>query len=370
MLAVISPLISRGVIDNTRRELIDLRLWCIDGQEPLHFRMPGNCLRDIAGCRVSFRNNAAFPKTENLPAPIGKLRRDHLRITPGDITLSRRAPEQNNRSALTNYLSLEFFVNDAMRILVETSDFSYELSLPLWQGSEEDDLVQRQVNREALRRHVAVNVADYRAPIIAQLGDLPPCDWDDKLNRAEAYMNIYPTVRDKYIHERDGYISAAYVLDCLHILNRAAESDEKNLPPHLAETPRDFQIFDFLSQNDAEAVQKAMQSPLFREASRMTAVVQKIIIQGEERVRSSKEAAAFTSGYAGLVSHILATILLTQQGAYPTGVATARLGILGKRLRALPQLCQTMPEKVCTVIQQAARRLLQALNDFRETIPH
>lgn len=370
MLAVISPLIKRGVIDNSERDLIDLRLWCIDGQEPLHFRMPGNCLRDIAGCRVNFRNISAFPEVKELPEAICKLRRERHHILPGDITLSRRAPENDNRGFIANFLSIELFVDDSTRMLIETSDFSYELSLPQWQMSDVDNMVQQQINMEALRRHVADNVANYRAPIIAQRGEMPPCEWDDKLNRAEAYMSIYPTIKEKYAGQPGGYLAACYVMERMAIMSKAAESDEQNLPPSEWEPPREWNVLDFLEPQDAPEVEAAMQTPLFQEVSRMTAVVQEYIINGDGKTNPTKEGAAFTSGYAGVVSHILSTLLLTRQEKYSTGLAMERMGIISKRLRNLMQLCRELPFKTSQTVQQAAQRLLQSLHDFRNTIQH
>lgn len=368
MLAVISPLIKRGVIDNTERDLIDLRLWCIDEQEPLHFRMPGNCLRDIAGCRVNFHNKSAFPSAKELPEPIQKLRRERHCIFPGDITLSRRVPEENNRGFVANSLSIEFFVDDYTRLLIETSDFGYELSLPQWQMSDSENLVQQQINMEALRRHVVANVASYRAPVIAQRGEMPPCEWDDKLNRAEAYMSIYPTIKEKYARQPGGYLAACYVMERLSIISKAAESDEQNLPPSEWEPPRDWTVLDFMDPQDAPEVEAAMQTPLFKEVSSMTAVVQKYIINGSQVVCPSQKAAAFTAGYAGVVTHILSTLLLTRQKNYPVKLAMARMDIITKRMQTLPQLCRDLPIKTNQSVQKASQRLLQSLRDFQNTI--
>ena len=56
MLAQIAPLITRGVVDNTTPGYVELRLWGIDEGEPIDILLTGNCLADIAGCRVNFTN--------------------------------------------------------------------------------------------------------------------------------------------------------------------------------------------------------------------------------------------------------------------------------------------------------------------------
>lgn len=88
MLALITPLISHGVIDNTVRNTVTLQLWGIDGGEPLEYTMRGNCLRDIAGCRVSFVNKGAAPERREEHQVLRTLRDDHRMPIAGDITLS------------------------------------------------------------------------------------------------------------------------------------------------------------------------------------------------------------------------------------------------------------------------------------------
>ena len=55
MLADLTPIIRNGIIDNTTRGTIRLMLWCEGETAPIALEMAGNCLQDIAGCRVKFR---------------------------------------------------------------------------------------------------------------------------------------------------------------------------------------------------------------------------------------------------------------------------------------------------------------------------
>ena len=107
MFAIISPLILRGVIDNTLEDLIDLRLWCADGEEPIHYRLRGNCLRDIAGCRVEFDNKGETrtdpPDRER--TVLSLLREAASDVVAGDITLSLRVPD-HRREGIALYFSL------------------------------------------------------------------------------------------------------------------------------------------------------------------------------------------------------------------------------------------------------------------------
>ena len=371
MLAVISPLIARGIIDNTARDLIDLRLWCTDEQEPLHFRMRGNCLRDIAGCRLEFTNTGAGSPPPQVPDLLTALRTGTHNYTAGDITFSRRTQDNDNRGAISNILSIELFVNEEVRLLVELTGIPFDISLPQWEQSWEDDNVQKLLNMEALRAHININVAKYRGPGIVGMGDdLPPCDWDYILNRAEAYMAIYPSIHDKYGPEPGGYLSAAFVMNRTDFLGREAAGDEANMPPDPEVMNRDWEVLDFLPTDQAEAVRRAMHHELFREASRMTALVQELLLHGSEKLKASKESAVFLSAYASIVTHMLATILLTGDADYNAELAARRIQVLQGRISGLNHLAEPLPKPCREPICKAADGLLQNLQSFGATLPH
>ncbi|MBQ2379987.1 MAG: hypothetical protein II295_06305 [Akkermansia sp.] len=372
MLAVISPLIARGVIDNTLQELIDLRLWFTDGSEPLHLRMKGNCLRDIAGCRLEFTNLAAGSPPAQMPSLVCDLREiaGTARFQTGDITYSRRVLEKDNRCGVGNILYIEFFVNDTLRILMEFSAVSYTLSLPQWEQSWEGDNLQTMLNMEALRAHVQANVKIYRGPAMSGLGeDMPPCDWDYRLNRAEACMAIYPSIHEKYGPLPGGYLSAAFVMNRTEFLGKEAAEEEANMPPDPETTNRDWDVVDFMYPYERD-VRQAMHHPLFEEASHMTAIVQEQIMhKNGHKLRNSKEGAAFLSLYAGIVSHLLSTILLTSQERYPTDLASQRMEALCKRLSTLAQMLDTLPPDSRPVLQDAAESLMKNMRLFITSIP-
>lgn len=366
MLALLTPLVSHGVIDNTVRDTIVLQLWGVDGGEPLEYHMKGNCLRDIAGCRVSFTNRGAAPALEQEHHVLRELRDDRRTATPGDITLSRREPDHNNCRGLSNLLSLEFFIGTEMRVLVETGLFSYDISLPQWQMSWEEANTQAFLNMEALREHVAYNIAHFRSSAYNDLTNngFPACVWDSRLNRAEACMSIYPTIRRKYLYMPDGENSLAYVMDRTDILAQRAAEDEAQLPPAAAP---EWEMLDFLDPDYAQEVDRAMHHNLFRETSRMTALVQQHILQPAHG-QLSGEAEKFVSGYAVLVSHILATILLTRQKQFPADLAQQRIRIISERLNALVALATQL--KPAALLTEAGGALLSRLDDFSAHLPH
>ncbi len=152
MLALISPLIARGAIDNTKRDRIVLDLW-MQGEEaaPLHLEMRGNCWQDIAGCRVEFENALAKPFPAGAAEPeVAQLIREHAaggkgqRIYAGDITLSRR--EARGR-VVHNLLSVEFFIGVRVRVLLQSAQFRFKVERGTWRLTDEEDAAQRLFNR-------------------------------------------------------------------------------------------------------------------------------------------------------------------------------------------------------------------------------
>lgn len=368
MLAMLAPLIARGVVDNTTPGSIVLQLWGIDGGEPIELSMAGNCLRDIAGCRVSFTNLAAAAEQTAEHPVLRRLREPLPALTAGDMTLSRRLPEGDNRRMTANALSLEFFVGAEHRILIETTAFSYDISLPQWDMSWEEENAQQFLNMEALRAHVDYNTEHFCGPAVADMREsgFPPCIWDTRLNRAEARMAIYASIHTKYRHERGGELSEAYVMGRTDILSRKAAEDEAHLPPEPAPERREWEILDFVDPEYAKDVRRAMHHPLFYATSRLTGIVQNELLQhGKQGPEARAAAENFINRYAALVSQLLATILLTRQKEYPLDLATRRLHHLAERLRHLTAPDEgRLPADTLALIREAADALPDKLDSF------
>lgn len=370
MLALITPLITHGVIDNTTKGVTHLTLWGVDAGEPIDFILEGNCLRDIAGCRVAFTNRQTTRSQKEEHPVLAKLRtQSQGHVQAGDITLSRRVPEQDNRKALGNLLSIELFVQRETRLLIETADFDFDISLPQWNMSWSEANSQSFLNMEALRDHVAYNVAQFRGPALQLVHEekLPSCSWDVRLNRAEAYMAIHPTIRSKYMHEINGQMAEAYVMDRTDLLNQMAAEDEAHMPPD-DENKREWDVLDFVSPEHAKAVKSAMHHQLFQETSRLTMLVQKHLMVSENA--GKPEAEAFVKLYAGVVSYILATILLTRQSSFPVDLASRRVQIIHRYIQELCARCHKVNGEIAGLFREAAGLLINRLDDFASTFQH
>ena len=370
MLALITPLIAHGVIDNTTKGVTHLTLWGIDGSEPIEIILEANCLPDIAGCKVSFTNRQTTQPQKGEHPVLSRLRAHAQEgVQAGDITLSRRIPAPDNRKALANLLSIEFFVQRDTRILIETADFSYEISLPQWEMSWEEANSQAFLNMEALRDHVSLNVSKFQGPAMLMIQNecIPSCSWDMRLNRAEAYMAIHPTISAKYRYEAGGRMSEAYVMDRNDLLNQMAAEDEAHMPPEPG-AQREWDVLDFVQPEHAKLVKSAMRHQLFQETSRLTALVQKQMMV--EEFAGKEDAEAFIKRYAGVVSYILATILLTLQPSFPVDLACRRVQVIHRQLDDLCTRCNKVSKGIAEVFHNASHALICKLDDFASTFQH
>ena len=342
MFADLTPIIAKGIIDNTRRGVIELSLWCVHDKEPLHLTLQGNCLQDIAGCRTNFTlsHAAAHPSISHrlkLYKILQKLRdTEECAITAGDITLSHRAAAADGSGKVVNRLSIEIFADCHVRLLVESGQFDYELTLPEWECSAACHAAQRMLNMIALRDHISANIDTYRGPAISCTGEnMPPCRWDAILNRAEAHMAILSTVHEKYAFEPDALQTEAFVLDAPDLLSRMADAWENNRPFVWEEHPHGWEIVDFVEKGHAERVAKAMQHSLFELTMELSYIMQRYVISDLEHYRNNQEVEDMVAQLASIIPLVLSTILLSQDRQPPPGVAIARARELTARLEKL-----------------------------------
>lgn len=370
MLARLSPLIEHGVIDNSIKELIDLRLWCVDEQEPLHLRMRGNCLGDIAGCRVEFKNHAAGPMHRDAAQVIRMLRELAARpgfMIAGDITCSERRPTEEKHPRLRNMISIEFFAGAKNRCLIELDDFYYTLSLPQWEVTREESAAQEFMNACAMRDHIDHVVRHFRGPSLLYCEpDFPLGEWDSDLNYAEACMAVYPSVHEKYHLRPGGFMTAAYVMNRVDFLGRLADRDERRLPPRHRDIAREWRVLDFLECSHAEAVSKAMHHPCFQQISSTADSVQRVIRGMRRPLRP--EVDRYVGIFAGIVANTLATIVMTQQPDFSHETVLKRLAFLEKRADSLSALSDKLPLPTATSFIEAAASLHKDLHRFSDAL--
>ena len=372
MLVDLTSIVCGGVIDNTVRGTTDLTLRIAREKGEVRLSIPGDCLGDIAGCRVVFERTGSPPHAVSpqiqLYRYLRKLSSSKIPLIAGDMTFSRRQPSPLDTSYLSNMLSLEFFEGTETRVLVEGEDFvCSELSLPQWECTRAIENAQELINMSALHDHVLANVENFRGPGLSMLGkDMPGCKWDTVLNRAEAYMAILPSICHKYMAHRRGVIAEAFVFDQIDFLDSLAMDDEQGYDLTLTHTWTGWQVTDFLSRNDARRLQRAMRTSLFKAVAQLISVIREHITSHYERYRSNNAVEQILSVFAGLISHLLATIMLVHEHDTCNGpMILRRAETIALRLRELTEHArECLPRQASGQFSEAAQSILHELQNI------
>ena len=82
------------------------------------------------------------------------------------------------------------------------------------------------------------------------------------------------------------------------------------------------------------------------------------------------EAEEFVKHYAGVVSYILATILLTLQSSFPVDLASRRVQIIHRHIGQLCADCRRVDEDIAAVFREASGLLTSKLDEFASTFQH
>ena len=136
----------RGLIQNIVPGRVVGAIWLKGLNQPIELNLKGNCYRDIAGARLEFKN----PKAIEGDYSGLDIFQDG---TVGDMTASKKvkilldaeaAPDGESEVALpdftwANCLYLEWFSESNGRVLIESVDFSWKISLPKWSLSQSDE---------------------------------------------------------------------------------------------------------------------------------------------------------------------------------------------------------------------------------------
>ncbi len=374
MLIHLSNIIQRGVIDNTVRGLTDLRLWYSDESEPLHFIIVGDCCSDIAGCRVSFTNRVAFPSPGGDWQSLEEVIRMTNEFTAGDITMSHASRDEDNRRAISRSISIEFFSDVRVRIVIDVDYFDFEISLAQWKLSWEEDNLRALIARDQLRAHVVKNVELHSLFHMAtDASDFRPCSWDKMLNKTEARAAIFRTVRHKYIGEQNSLASIAYVLDMPQLLGVWAQLDKHFIPRDVFKGNKPKTLFDYLEDEHKKPVQKAMQHPLFHYTSKLTEVITPALQQLMETDNDMGDTVdSLMQKYARIVSRILASILLLQQSPdkQDSKLRETLIWRINHLQKRLIDVRDNMPKETKNLdrIQRTIQKIKEELEEFRHEV--
>lgn len=143
--------IIRGEITNETLGHVRGRIWLLGQPDPIELNLHGNCLRDLAGCRLHFEN----PVPRHDPA-VTIVAKNQIGVV-GDMTASRksRIPTVSDEEIMdyvearlpiptrvANTLYLEWFSELNGRMVIESTDFKLEVTVPQWSMTAEEDVLQ------------------------------------------------------------------------------------------------------------------------------------------------------------------------------------------------------------------------------------
>lgn len=333
MLIEFTSFLRHGFLDNTTPGIVTLDLWFVEMEEPMSFKLVGDCLRDLAGCTLSFKNKK--PKEKLSPQDVTFLH--EVMTSPrvdgvvGDITAALREREDGEFSPLCALLSIEWFDFHIGRCLIEGSDLELSVSEPVWEQDAADEQVQVMTNQENFRSYTQHLINSYDGTKADdQSPRIPVCPWDEKLNNAEGAATAYTYVRNKYRLDAYGYISEAYVMGWEKKLARYAEAEEMGKSFRI-KTASSYNIFDFLQAEEIAPVQQAMQHEIFELLNVLTAEIQ--LIYGEfmkdpDHVQAAPCARDILHQHRFLVPFTLATIIHSQEEHADTVFLLKRISLL------------------------------------------
>ncbi|MCH6257433.1 hypothetical protein MLD52_12810 [Puniceicoccaceae bacterium K14] len=200
----IEQFVTKGVIVNTTPGIVTGKIWLKGLNTPIELNLEGNCYRDLAGTKLFFKN--ASP-TEGDYAGLDIFQDGKV----GDMTASQKVKAlsdspifpkdgEDPEFTLKNGLYLEWFSESNGRVLIETTDYSWRVSLPNWRLSEQEESEQRNQNKQAMFEFM-----DELSSAIASepdpdptIGEMDEFQWEVFLQKNDARSDMIIELFEKY----------------------------------------------------------------------------------------------------------------------------------------------------------------------------
>lgn len=226
-----------GEIDNTVEGKTSGRLWVLGREEPVVLELSGDCWRDLAGTRLSFRNPQPKPQAGADLAPL-------QRGLVGDMTASRKnkvplvsddefsalyAARQEIPFCWKNTLYLEWFSEKNGRVVIETCDFELELSERIWEMDEDAEEAQKLANMQAMRDFMNALVRRIEPAGDRRIDSGEEEDefqWEERLKESDRLADAYQEVLEKYLDDPDAERKEAFAMGWDGLLEALAEENE------------------------------------------------------------------------------------------------------------------------------------------------
>jgi hypothetical protein len=243
----IDEAVERGEINNTVEGKTTGLLWILGREQPVALDLTGDCWRDLAGTRLSFRNPVPKPQANMDLSPVQK-------GVVGDMTASRKnkvplvsdeefaamyAARQQIPYCWKNTLYLEWFSEANGRVVIETCDFELELSERVWEMDDDAEEAQKLANMQAMRDFMN-NLVRRIEPADRSMDSGEEEDefqWEERLKESDRLADAYQEVLEKYLDDPDAERKEAFAMGWDGLLEALAEEKEEASPPDPDWTP-------------------------------------------------------------------------------------------------------------------------------------
>jgi hypothetical protein len=240
--------ILKGEVDNRQHGRVSGSIWLVGRDKPVLLDLVGNCRRDLAGCLVSFKNPRAAATAEER-TDVANLQSG----TAGDITASRKvrvfdvpleealrltregkAPPEH----MANALYIEWFSEANGRVVIESSEYTVDVSAPVWTLSPTEEQEQTAASHQAIRdwldRIDQARQPDFDEPTAFDPESEKPLDefgYEKFMRESDARTDKYMELLEKYEGHPDCEKIVAREMGW-EWLEEALEADERGaLPP-------------------------------------------------------------------------------------------------------------------------------------------
>ncbi len=207
----IDKYVVRGLIQNIVPGRVVGTVWLKGLNQPIELNLKGNCYRDLAGARLEFRNANAIEGDYTgfdifQEGTVGDMTASKKVKTPPDFEDDEDLLEEPPAFTLANCLYLEWFSESNGRVLIESVDYTWKVSLPKWTLSEDAERDQQEANKQAMFNFMeelsrALDPAEQREEPLDE--DMDEFQWEAYLQKTDARSDMLLELFEKYENAPD-----------------------------------------------------------------------------------------------------------------------------------------------------------------------
>lgn len=207
----IDKYVVRGLIQNIVPGRVVGTVWLKGLNQPIELNLKGNCYRDLAGARLEFRNPTPIEGDYSgfdifQEGKVGDMTASKKIKIPPDLDDLEEIPDIPPAFTLANCLSLEWFSESNGRVLIESLDFKWKVSLPKWTLSADAERDQQEANKQAMFKFMdelsrALDPAEPREEPLEE--DMDEFQWEAFLQKSDARSDMLLELFEKYENAPD-----------------------------------------------------------------------------------------------------------------------------------------------------------------------